>query len=41
MKNIGIFDAHFEYVTAIWYILCLFDNFVVIWYIFPRFGILC
>jgi hypothetical protein len=26
---------------AIWYILWPFGYFVVIWYIFPRFGILC
>jgi hypothetical protein len=26
---------------VIWYILWLFDNVVVIGYIFPRFGILC
>jgi hypothetical protein len=26
---------------AIWYILWPFGNVVVIWYMFPRFGILC
>jgi hypothetical protein len=30
-----------EYFTAIWYILCPLGNVVVIWNIFPRFGILC
>jgi hypothetical protein len=30
-----------EYFTGIWYILRPFGNVVVIWYIFPRFGILC
>jgi hypothetical protein len=30
-----------EYITAILYVVWLFSNFVVIWYIFPRFGILC
>jgi hypothetical protein len=29
-----------EYITAIWYILWPFGNFVAIWYIFNRFGIL-
>jgi hypothetical protein len=27
--------------TVIWYILWPFGNVAVIWYIFPRFGILC
>jgi hypothetical protein len=27
------------YFTAIWYICWPFVNFVVLWYIFPRFGI--
>jgi hypothetical protein len=30
-----------EYFTVIWNILWPFGNVVVIWYIFPRFGILC
>jgi hypothetical protein len=29
------------YFTAIWYILWPFGNVAEIWYIFPRFGILC
>jgi hypothetical protein len=29
------------YFTVIWYILWSFGNVVVIWNIFPRFGILC
>jgi hypothetical protein len=41
MENAGIFYGHWEYFTVIWYILWLFGNVVVIWYIFPRFGILC
>jgi hypothetical protein len=41
MENAGIFRRHLEYFTAIWYILCPFGNVVVIWYMFPRFGILC
>jgi hypothetical protein len=39
MKNVGIFDGHLEYITAIWHILWPFDNFVAVLYIFPRFGI--
>jgi hypothetical protein len=41
MENICIFHAHLEYISAIWYILWPFGNFVVIWHMFPRFGILC
>jgi hypothetical protein len=41
MENAGIFYGHLEYFTAIWYILWPFGNVVVIWYMFPRFGILC
>jgi hypothetical protein len=29
-----------EYLTAIWHILWPFCNFLAIWYIFPRFGVL-
>jgi hypothetical protein len=36
-----ILYGHLEYFTVIWYILWPFSNVVVIWYIFPRFGILC
>jgi hypothetical protein len=39
MENAGIFYGHLEYFTAIWHILWPFGNVVVIWYIFPRFGI--
>jgi hypothetical protein len=39
-ENVGIFYAHLEYITAIWYILWSFGYFVVIWFILPRFGIL-
>jgi hypothetical protein len=35
---VGLFFGHFEYNTAIWYILWPFVNLVAIWYIFPSFG---
>jgi hypothetical protein len=41
MENAGIFYGHLEYFTVIWYSLWPFGNVVVIWYIFPCFGILC
>jgi hypothetical protein len=41
MENAGIFYGNLQYFTVIWCILWPFGNFVVIWYIFPRFGILC
>jgi hypothetical protein len=41
MEHAGIFYAHSEHFTVIWYILWPFGNVVLIWYIFPRFGILC
>jgi hypothetical protein len=37
MENVGNFFHHLEYFTVIW----PFGNVVVIWYIFPHFGILC
>jgi hypothetical protein len=37
----GICYGHLVYVMAIWYMLWPFGNLVVLWYIFPRFGILC
>jgi hypothetical protein len=40
MKNVGTFYAHFEYITAIWYTLWSFGNFVAILVYFPCFGIL-
>jgi hypothetical protein len=40
MEKVGIFYGHVEYFTTIWYILLPFGN-VIIWYIFPCFGILC
>jgi hypothetical protein len=40
MKKVGIFFDHFEYNTAIWYILWPVGNLVAIWYIIPSFGIL-
>jgi hypothetical protein len=39
MENVGIFYGHSEYFSVIGYILWPFGNVVVIWYIFPRFGI--
>jgi hypothetical protein len=44
--NLGKFWRALEwkilvYFMAIWNILQSFGNIVVIWYIFPRFGILC
>jgi uncharacterized membrane protein YuzA (DUF378 family) len=39
-KMVGVFFGHFEYITAIWYILWPFGDLVAIWYIFPSFGIL-
>jgi hypothetical protein len=41
IEAVGTFDGRFEYFTAIWYILWPLGNVVVIWYVFPRFGILC
>jgi hypothetical protein len=40
MENAGICYGHLEYFTVSWHILWPFGNIVVIWYIFPRFGIL-
>jgi hypothetical protein len=40
MENIGIFYNHLKYIMAIWYIIWPYGNLVVIWYIYPRFGIL-
>jgi hypothetical protein len=41
MENADDCYGHTEYFTVIWYILWPFCNVVVIWFIFPRFGILC
>jgi hypothetical protein len=35
-----IYSGHLEYFTTTGYVLWAFGNFVVIWYIFPRFVIL-
>jgi hypothetical protein len=40
MEKVDLFHGHFEYITAIWYILWPFGNLVAIWYIFQYFGIL-
>jgi hypothetical protein len=41
MEKVGIFYGHVEYFTIVWYILWPFGNVVIIWYIFPCFGVLC
>jgi hypothetical protein len=41
MESAGIFSGHLEYFTIVWYILWPFGDVVVIWYIFPRFCIVC
>jgi hypothetical protein len=40
MENVGMFYGYSEFSKAIWYISWPFGNLVVVWYIFPRFGIL-
>jgi hypothetical protein len=40
MKIVVIYSGHLEYFTTIGLLLRTFGNFVVIWYIFPRLGIL-
>jgi hypothetical protein len=37
LEQFGVFYGHWKYFMAIWYLLW---SFVVIWYFFPRFGIL-
>jgi hypothetical protein len=39
MVNVGIFYGHLKYSTVIWHILWPFVDVVVIWSIFPRFGV--
>jgi hypothetical protein len=41
MKNVDLFYGHLVDFTAIRYILWLFGNVVIIWYIFYGFGVLC
>jgi hypothetical protein len=41
MEKVGMFFGHWEYISAIRYILWPFGNLVAIWYISLRFGILC
>jgi hypothetical protein len=36
----GISNGHLVCLLAIWYILWPYGNFVAIWHVFPRFGIL-
>jgi hypothetical protein len=40
MDNVGVFYYHFKYITYV-HVVYFVTNFVAIWYIFPRFGILC
>jgi hypothetical protein len=39
IENVGICYGHWAYFTAIWCILWQFGKVVVIWHIFPHFGI--
>jgi hypothetical protein len=39
MEDVGIFLGHLVYFTALWFLL--YGHFVVIWYVFTRFGMLC
>jgi hypothetical protein len=41
MESVVIFYAHLEYIMSNRYIFWPLGNLMVIWYIFPRFGILC
>jgi hypothetical protein len=41
MDNAGIFYGHLEILRSFGFILWPFGNVAEIWYIFPRFGILC
>jgi hypothetical protein len=36
--NVDLYCCHLEHFMTIWYILWAFGNFIVILYIFPRFG---
>jgi hypothetical protein len=40
VENVRICYSLLEYITAIWYTLWPFGTLLVIWFIFPRFGIL-
>jgi hypothetical protein len=40
IENVVIYSGHLEYFTTNGYITWAFGCFVLIWYIFPRFGIL-
>jgi hypothetical protein len=40
MESVVIYYDHLEYFTTTKYILWAFGNFLVIWYIFARFGVL-
>jgi hypothetical protein len=41
MEKVVLFYIHLKYIRAIWYILWPLGNSVAIWFISPRFGILC
>jgi hypothetical protein len=38
MGSVGIFYGHLDYFWAVWYVLWLFGNVVIIWYIFHLLG---
>jgi hypothetical protein len=40
MEYVVVYSGHLEYFITNGYILWAFDNFAVVWYVFPRFGIL-
>jgi hypothetical protein len=40
VEHVGLFYVHLEYIKAVWYILWPHDKMLVIWLIFPRFGVL-
>jgi hypothetical protein len=40
VEHVGLFYGHWEYIKAVWYILWPMDKMLVLWFIFPHFGIL-
>jgi hypothetical protein len=40
LEEVGIFCGHLVNVPAFWYMLWSFATFVVVWFIFPHFGML-
>jgi hypothetical protein len=41
MENVGMYSGHLQYIKAFGHIFRPLGHFVVIWYIFSRFGTLC